>query len=124
LAGNFESLPSHVRDKIQEKLRSHLKSASKQASSVSTLRQRLDFADLRELQDTLLNPALWKLFHEIFKTKEQLTLRFGQLAELRNCIRHSRPIDEINLKEGEASTIWFEKVLASALYLGSGSGSL
>ena len=37
---------------------------------------------------------------------------FGQLVDLRNGIRHSRLVDEITRKEGEAATLWFEQVLA------------
>ena len=40
------------------------------------------------------------------KTKSE-----NQLAELRNSIRHSRSVDEITEKEGEAAILWFKKVL-------------
>jgi hypothetical protein len=43
---------------------------------------------------------------------ETLSAKFGQLAELRNGIRHSRAVDEITRKEGEAAIPWFEQVLA------------
>jgi hypothetical protein len=43
--------------------------------------------------------------------KETLTKRFDQLAELRNGIRHSRTVDEITRKEGEAALLWFQQVL-------------
>ena len=36
----------------------------------------------------------------------------GQLAELRNGIRHSRTVDEITRKEGEAAVLWFGEVLS------------
>ena len=36
----------------------------------------------------------------------------GSYAELRNGIRHSRTVDEITRKEGEASLLWFNKVLS------------
>ena len=34
-----------------------------------------------------------------------------QLAELRNGIRHSRTVDEVTRKEGEAAILWFKQVL-------------
>jgi len=40
-----------------------------------------------------------------------LNIKFDQLAELRNAIRHSRAVDEIKRKEGEAAILWFDKVL-------------
>jgi hypothetical protein len=33
------------------------------------------------------------------------------LAEMRNCIRHSRAVDEVTRKEGEAALLWFFQVL-------------
>ena len=33
------------------------------------------------------------------------------LAELRNAIRHSRTVDEVTRKEGEAALLWFRQVL-------------
>jgi hypothetical protein len=35
----------------------------------------------------------------------------GQLAEFRNDIRHSRALDENTQKEGEATVLWFERVM-------------
>ena len=50
-------------------------------------------------------------FETRFKNKEALVAKFDQLAELRNGIRHSRQVDEIRRKEGEAAILWFGKVL-------------
>jgi hypothetical protein len=47
------------------------------------------------LQDTITNKALWPEFESRFGMREILVERFGQLAELRNCIRHSRTVDDV-----------------------------
>ena len=73
----------------------------------------LEHFDLREVQDTILSKALWERFADRLKTKEALSQKFSQLADLRNTIRHSRTVDEVTLKEGEASVLWFNKVLNS-----------
>ena len=49
-------------------------------------------------------------FSRGFANKETLA-KFDQLAELRNGIRHSRTVDEVTRKEGEAALLWFEQVL-------------
>ena len=59
-----------------------------------------------------MSKALWPNFAPRFVNKEMLNVKFGQLAELRNGIRHSRTVDEVTRKEGEASLLWFEQVLA------------
>ena len=55
----------------------------------------LEFTDLRELQDTILSKPLWPRFEPHFVNKESTMMKFGQLSELRNRIRHSRALDEI-----------------------------
>lgn len=73
----------------------------------------LEYFDLRELQDTIISKSVWEKFKSKFLNKESLILKFDQLAELRNSIRHSRSVDEINCKEGEAAILWFSKLLPS-----------
>jgi hypothetical protein len=46
-----------------------------------------------------------------FGTKEGVSLRFGQLAGLRNGIRHLRTLSEVAVKDGEAALLWFEGAL-------------
>ena len=60
-----------------------------------------------------MSKALWPLFEPLYANKEMLTKRFSQLADLRNGIRHSRSVDEVTRKEGEAAILWFEKVLGT-----------
>ncbi len=72
---------------------------------------KLEYSDLRELQDTITNKGLWCRFEGRFANKETLGRRFGQLADLRNGIRHSRDVNEITRKEGEAAILWFEQLI-------------
>jgi len=69
--------------------------------------------DLKSLMTNigLMRVQLWSQFEPTFKDKNVLSQRFSQLAELRNRLRHSRSVDAISKKEGEASILWFEKVL-------------
>ena len=109
---NPELLPSHVRQKIDERL---LVAAKKNPALdndyYQTLSGKLEYADLRELKDTMMNKGLWKRFAGTFSSKEILETRFGQLADLRNGIRHSRTVDEISRKDGEAAILWFESAI-------------
>lgn len=41
-------------------------------------------------------------------------MRFGQLAELRNAIRHSRTLTDVVVKDGEAALLWFDSMLRPA----------
>lgn len=112
LEGDLAQVPPHVTQKADERIqRAVQKNASLDAELYETLKGKLEFCDLRELQDILTNKSLWSTFQPAFTNKDTLIAKFGQLAELRNGIRHSRTVDEITRKEGEAAILWFEQVL-------------
>ncbi len=105
-------LPSHVVQKANERIESAVKkNPALDIDQYQTLARKLEYFDLRELQDTITNKMLWDRFEPIFSTKEIVNAKFNQFSELRNCIRHSRAVDEITRKEGEAAILWFEEVL-------------
>lgn len=112
LGNDSAKLPQQVFRKTDERIASALrKNPGLDGDQMRTLAGRLEHADLRELQDTIMNNGLWSLFEQRFVSKDTLNLRFGQLAELRNGIRHSRSVNEIVRKEGEAAILWFKQVL-------------
>ncbi len=113
LESDAERLPSHVLQKIDERIQAAAKkNANIELDQYKLLSRRLEYSDLRELQETIFNKNLWQSFESRFANKSTLLVKFDQLAELRNGIRHSRSVDEVTLKEGEAAILWFEKVLA------------
>lgn len=114
LNGDAGQLPQHVLQKVDERIqRASKKNAAMDSDYYEELSGKLEYFDLRELQDTIAGKSLWSQFSERFKNKETLNGKFDQLAELRNGIRHSRTVDEVTRKEGEAAILWFQKVLES-----------
>ena len=113
LEDDAERLPPHVLQRADERIQAAAKkNANIELDQYKQLSRRLEYCDLRELQDTILGKSLWRGFEKRFANKETLSVRFGQLAELRNGIRHSRSVDEVTRKDGEAAILWFEQVLA------------
>ena len=114
LGGDATKLPPHVFGQIIERIRSaSKKNPALDASRYGTLAGQLEYADLRELQATVTNRILTPLFRSSFSNKEVLIKRFDQLAELRNGIRHSRTVDQVTRKDGEAALLWFQQVLGA-----------
>jgi hypothetical protein len=112
LNGDSQSLPPHIQQKVKERLEAAAaKDANFDGKHYRALTGILEYCDLRELQGSLTSKALWPLFEPRFKNKVTLDAKFDQLAELRNAIRHSRRVDEVKRKEGEAAILWFGKVL-------------
>ena len=116
IASNLEddpaNLPAHVQRKVNERLQQAAKrNPALELKDYEDLTAQLEFADLRELQDVIASKALWGRFANRFRNKEEALTRFDKLAALRNYIRHSRQVDEITRKDGEAAISWFTHAL-------------
>lgn len=110
-----EFIPSHIQKKINDKIEAHMaRNPGEQAEDYKSLRAQLNFFDINEYKETITNKANWDLFEEYFGKPGVLEQKFYQLGELRNCIRHSRTINEVTQKEGEAAIAWFESILFKA----------
>jgi hypothetical protein len=113
LAGDTSQVPPHVLLKVEERIaRATKKNAALDADRFQALAAKLEYFDLRELQESITSKVPWLKFESRFGTKEALMAKFDQLAELRNGIRHSRAVGEVVRKEGEAAILWFGQVLA------------
>ena len=107
------ALPPHVSERINERIASaRRRNPGLGNGHYDSLSGKLEYCDLRELQEVLTSKTLWPRFEARFGSKEMLNVRFAQLAELRNGLRHSRTVDDVTRKDGEAALIWFRQVLA------------
>jgi len=116
IASTLDDDPSRIQQHIIQKVNERIQRASQKNPAFNfdeyqKFSSMLEFFDLRELQDTITSKLLWPEFQKIFVNKETFIQKFNQLAEMRNGIRHSRSIDEIVCKEGEAAILWFKKIL-------------
>jgi hypothetical protein len=112
LGGDPGLVPQHIWPNVEKRLQIALrKSPFVKEEDLADLARKLEYFDLRELQQVIASKATWERFAPLFATKEALEVKFNQLAELRNGIRHSRTVDEITRKEGEAAILWFEQCL-------------
>jgi len=113
LENNVNLLPPHVMQRTSERVqRAERQNAALDGQRYTTLAGKLEYCDLRELEDIIAGKALWSRFEQRFGSKESLATKFSQLAALRNGLRHSRSIDDITRKEGEAAILWFNHTLA------------
>ena len=111
--GNDSSvIPEHIRPKVEGRIQGELKKRpGLDPQSYDSLGRKLQFFDLRECQQLMAGKVHWPSFSTTFGNKEQLSIRFNQLAELRNKVRHSRDVDEVTQLEGLASIQWFQQIL-------------
>jgi hypothetical protein len=112
LNGDTSHIPQHVTQKVIERSEAaRRKQPGDGAIDRSTLTSWLEYFDLREIQDTITSKQLWPEFANTFGAKDMLNTRFGQVAELRNTIRHSRTLTDVTVKDGEAALLWFGAAL-------------
>lgn len=112
LDNDISRVPSDIRQRAAERAQQRArKDPAFELETHLALPGILQFFDLRELQGTIVNKLLWPQFEPRFQNKVALDLKFGQLAELRNALRHTRTVDEVTRKEGEAAITWFRQIL-------------
>jgi hypothetical protein len=113
LENNPQKLPDKQSKNVKERIAQAVrKNAALDASNYQSLQSQMEYFNLLELRDIILDSSLWPTFKELYRNDAVLEGKFKQLATLRNAIRHSRTVDEVTRKEGEASIIWFTGVLA------------
>ena len=107
-----ELVPEKIREKANGRIKNWLgKNPGEDKVQFQPLRRKLDFFDFQEYKDIIVSKANYPVFEEIFGSKGTLEIRFNQIAELRNSIRHSRDITDATIKDGEAAISWFNSII-------------
>ncbi|MDC0886231.1 hypothetical protein OAS19_00355, partial [Altererythrobacter sp.] len=110
------AIPDHIDAKVRDRLdRDRRKGLLEDAEGDDELAQVMQYFDLRELEQLMVAKTSWPAFADVFSSREQLSQRFNQLAELRNSIRHSRSVSQIAQRDGEAALLWFESKLKDSI---------
>jgi hypothetical protein len=102
-----DRVPPHLIQQFEERRSGDGASDHPSSDNSGRLAELLAFSDLRQLEEILMHRNLWTEFQPRFLSKEDLRVKFSQLANLRNAIRHSRPIDPPGRLDGEAAVSWF-----------------
>ncbi|MBO3098292.1 GmrSD restriction endonuclease domain-containing protein [Gelidibacter pelagius] len=107
-----EMIPNHIKEKVNARIKNWLgKNPGEDKNQFYDLRRRMDFFDMQEYKDIIVSKPAYASFEEIFGSKGTLEVRFNQIAELRNSIRHSRDITDATIKDGEAAILWFTSII-------------
>lgn len=107
-----ELIPNHIKEKVTGRIKNWLgKNPGEDKTQFLALRRKLDFFDMQEYKEVIVSKPAYPSFEEIFGSKGTLEIRFNQIAELRNSIRHSRDITDATIKDGEAAISWFNSIV-------------
>jgi len=105
-----------TRQSTEFKIASHLKKfPGENLDDYQTFRKKLNFFTLGEFKELIIKKDTWNEFEPMFKSKPNVEQRFNQLFTLRNQIAHNNELNDIMIKDGEASIIWFKSILKNEL---------
>lgn len=105
-----------TRQSTEFKIASHLKKfPGEQIDNYQSFRKKLNFFTLGEFKELIIKKDTWNEFEPLFKSKPNVEQRFNQLFTLRNQIAHNNELNDIMIKDGEASIIWFRSILKKEL---------
>ena len=105
-------VPQGVRDRVTEKLKQHNSRHPGEASLKRSGLDKLRFCDIMDYHEIIISNANWAAFEPRFGKKQETDKHFGNLKEYRNCIKHSRPMNNVIKKQGEASLEWIYSLLS------------
>jgi len=91
-----------IEDRIQEYL---IKNPSFKREDINHFEYFFLFDYLKIMKEN------WDVFEPVFRSRTELEKHIQNINELRNCLKHLRDPTETTEKMGEASLIWFEKIL-------------
>lgn len=112
LHNDASEIPQHIIRSVDSRIETYIRNTpGKSEEDFLNLSEKLQFFDLRDLEQTIVNKSLWRMFEHVFTNKEMLGMRFTQLSNLRNSNRHSRFVDDITLNDGKAAISWFQEAI-------------
>ena len=104
-------IPQGARERVAEKVRQHNSRHPGESAVKRSGLDRLSFCDIMDYHEIITSKANWTMFQDKFGKKQEADKHFGNLKEYRNCIKHSRPMNNIIKKQGEASVEWIYSIL-------------
>ncbi|MGI8484092.1 MAG: GmrSD restriction endonuclease domain-containing protein [Thermomicrobiales bacterium] len=112
---DWSIVPDHIRVKADDRINAVIReNPGVDRSSFESVIGHLAYCDLREMEQIIVSKSLWPTFADVFGTKETVSIRFRQLAPLRNANAHLRDVDELVRSDAEAAAIWFKGAMARA----------
>jgi hypothetical protein len=109
-----EAIPQHIDNKISSRLKV-TETAVPYAEKITKPRKKLDYLDMAEYSDIILNKNNWIYFEKYFENKENTASKFKDLCDFRNPVKHVRDKQRIVDLYGEAAIEWLTGIINSSL---------
>jgi len=104
-------IPNDIQEQVDKRIKEILTKQPFLKEEHNQPQKRLEYCDLMDYPKIILKN--WKVFEDIFGSKEQLDKYFKNLKEYRNVIAHSKEMSNIVRKDGEVAVEWLLQALDS-----------
>jgi len=106
-------VPGGVKNAIKERLEEeYCKRPYRREEIEHTPEQKLEFADIGHLKDTIIYGNNWSLFENVFGNKKNVERHFADYIDLRNAhLAHPRKVDPVVWDKGRGAIKWIRKCL-------------
>lgn len=102
-------IPDNVRGKVAERILERVSKHPYERGYYESSDKKLDFCDMRDYLKIILDN--WNIFVNYFASKTEVEKHFNNLINFRNALKHSRQVNDVEKKEGEAAAEWIKKVI-------------
>lgn len=104
-----ESVPTDIQEVVNKKIKDVIKRHPYGLEEYDRDDVRIQFLDIMDYFKIIVSN--WNIFESIFGSKPETEKHFIALKHYRNAIKHSRSLNEVDRRNGEAAVLWFESVL-------------
>ncbi len=103
-----EAVPQDIRNAVNKKISRIIRAKPYEESKYRICLERIAMLDIMDYFKII--SINWNIFKEIFGSRGELERHFLALNSYRRTIKHSKDLDIIDKKNGEAAILWFERI--------------
>lgn len=108
-----QAVTTGIKHKVTDKLNQHRQKYPSPNNGAVTGLERFSFCDIMDYAEIITSK--WDIFEADFRSKREVEKHFLHLKDYRNAIKHNRPMNNIERKQGEASFEWLYTIVQRAV---------
>ncbi len=102
-------IPEDIRTSVDRKISYEKRKYPYKYKEEISGKEKLSFLDVMDYQKIILSN--WDSFSSVFISRGEVEKHFSSLKDYRNCVKHSRALDEVTKRNGEAAILWLQRVI-------------
>ncbi len=112
-------MPGDTRSKIEQRISQRVQHNPFEAGQFESLEVKLEHCQFSDYPQIILYN--WSLFQDVFGQKPRFEQMFSSVLNARNAFKHSRPMDDSDVKIADGASDWLEQCLRTAARLDQAS---